>query len=122
MSSPSGVCLVLVLLVLVLRPELLDPCCDFNSFRRALIAVYCVVVVATSCSRTALSLVAADAILSFSPLKELMNSSSGMSPGGGPWARLLDATGCTVSLLCDIPWMLTAALSEPKESAEGLEC
>ena len=64
MSSPSVVWLVLVMLVLGLQTELLEPRWDFNSCRRALIEVYYVVVVATSCSRTALSLVAADAMLS----------------------------------------------------------
>ena len=76
----------------------------------------------TSCSRTDLLLVAEDAMLSMSPLKEYMNSSAGIAPGGGTWARLLDVSGRTVSPLCDIPWMCTAALAEPKESAEGLEC
>ena len=119
MSSPSGVWLVL--LVLGLRPDLLEPCWGFNSCKSALIAAYCVVVFATSCSRTALSLVAADAMISMSLLKESINSSAGMAPGGVTWARLLDAAGCTVSPLFEISWMFTAALDEPKESAEGLE-
>ena len=44
-----------------------------------------------------------------------------MAPGSGTWARLLDAAGCTVSPLCDIPWMFATALAKPKESTEGLE-
>ena len=55
------------------------------------------------------------------PLKESMNASDGMAPGGETWAWLWDAAGCTVSPLCEIPWMLAAALADPKESAEGLE-
>ena len=76
----------------------------------------------TSCSRTALSLVAADTMLSMILLKESINASAGMAPGGGIWSRLLDVAGCTVSPLCDILWMFAAALAEPKESTEGLEC
>ena len=111
---------------MLLWPELLEPCWVFNSCMSALIAAYCVVVFLTSCSRTALSLVAAYTMLSMSPLKESINSSAGMGPSGGTWARLLDAAGCTVSsctvyLLCNIPWMFAAALADPKESAEGLE-
>ena len=121
MLSPSSVWLVLVLLVLILQPDLLEPRWDFNSCRRTLSSVYCVVVVATSCYRTALPLVAAYDLLFISPLKELMNLSAGMAPGGGPWARLLDAAGCMVSPLCEIPWILALALADPKESAEGLE-
>ena len=83
MSSPSGgVCLMLV----ELRPELLEPRWVFNSCRSILIAVYYVFVSATSCPRTALLLVAADAMLSTSLLKEFMNESAGMAPGGGTWA------------------------------------
>ena len=70
-----------------------------------MIVAYCVVVVVTSCYRTALSLVAADAMFSMSPVKELMNSSAGIAPGGGTWARLLDVAGRTVSPSCKIPWM-----------------
>ena len=76
------------------------------------------VVLATSCPRTAFSLVAADAMLSMSPLKELINSSARIAPGDGPWAQLLDASGCMVSLLCEILLMLAVVLSEPKESAK----
>ena len=111
----------LVLLVLVLRPDLLEPRWGFNSCRSAFIEVYCVVVFTTSCYRTALSLVTADTMLSMSPLKESINSSARMASGGGTWARLVGAAGCTVSPLCDILWIFAAALAEPKESAEGLE-
>ena len=76
----------------------------------------------TSCSRTSLTLVAANAMLSMSPLKESINSSDRMPPDGGTWAQLLDVAGCTVSPLYKIPWMFAAALAETKESAEGLEC
>ena len=106
MLSPSD-----VWPVLGLQTELLEPRWGLNSCRSAWVAASCVVVFVTSSSRTALSLVAADAMLSMIPLKESMNSSSGMAPGGG-----------TVSMLCNIPWMCAAALAEPKESAEGLEC
>ena len=84
-----------------------------------MVAAYCVVVFLTSCSRTALSLVAADAMLSMSPLKESTNSSAGIAPGGGTWARLMDVAGRIVSPLCEIPWVCAAALAEPKESADG---
>ena len=60
-------------------------------------------------------------MLSMSPLKDSVNSSAGIDPSGGTWARLLDVAGRTVSPLCEIPWMCTAALANPKESAEGLE-
>ena len=81
-----------------LRSELLEPCWGFNSYRSILVAVYCVVVVVTSCSKTALSLVAADAMLYMSPLEESMKSSSGIVPGVGIWARPLVVSGCTGSL------------------------
>ena len=45
-----------------------------------------------------------------------------MAPGGVTWTRLLDTDGCMVSRLCVIPWMFVAALANPKESVEGLEC
>ena len=116
MSSPSS-----VWLVLGSRPELLEPLWGFNSCRSALIAAYCVVVFVTSCYTTASLLVASDAMLSMSTLKESMNSSAGMAPGDGTWARLLDAAGCTVSPLCKILCIFAAALAKPKESAEVLE-
>ena len=75
----------------------------------------------TSCSITALTLVAVDAMLSMNLLKELMNSYARIAPGGGTWARLLDVSGHTVSPLCEIPWMYVAALAESKEFVEGLE-
>ena len=81
MSLPSG-----VWSLPGLQPKLLEPRWGFNSCRNAFISTYCVVVVVTSCSRTALSLVAAEAMLSMSPLKESMNSSAGIAPGGGNWA------------------------------------
>ena len=84
-SSPSS-----VWLVLGLRPESLKLRWGLNSCRINLITAYCVVVFVTSCSRTALSLVAADDMLSMSPLKESMNSSDRIAPGGGTWVRLLD--------------------------------
>ena len=87
-----------------------------------MIAAYCVVVFVTSCSRTVLFLVAADDMLSMSPMKGSINSSTRISHGGGTWERLLDVAGRTVSLLYEIPWMCAAALAKPKESAEGLEC
>ena len=118
MLSPSG---GVWLVSLEFRPELLEPRWVFNSYRSIFIAVYCVVVLATSCSRTALSLVAADAMLSMSPLKESMNASAGMTTGGGTWAWIHDAPGCTVSPLYEILWMLTAALDDLKESAEELK-
>ena len=86
-----------------------------------MITAYYVVIFVTSCSKTALSLVAADAMLSMSPLKESIKSSAGMAPGGGTWARLMDAAGWTVYLLCEIPCMFAVALDDPKESTEGLE-
>ena len=60
-------------------------------------------------------------MLSMSPLKELINSSAGIAPGGGTWARILVVSGRTVSPLCAIPWMCVAAFTEPRESAEELE-
>ena len=83
---------------------------------------YCVVVVVTSCYRTALSLVAADAMLSTSPLKDSMNSSAGIAPGRGTWAPPLVVAVRMASPLCVISWMCAAAFAKQKESAEGLEC
>ena len=82
---------------------------------------YCVVVVVTSCYRTALSLVAADAMLSTSPLKDSMNSSAGIAPGRGTWAPPLVVAVRMASPLCVISWMCAAAFAKTKESAEGLE-
>ena len=109
-------------MVLRLWLELLKLRWGLNSCRSALIVAYYAVVFVTSCSRTALSLVAADAMLSMSLLKESINYSAVMAPGGGTWARLLDAADCTVSPLCKIQWIFAAALADMKESAEGLEC
>ena len=61
-------------------------------------------------------------MVSMSPLRELINSNVEMAPGGGTWSRLMDIAGRTVSLSCEILWMFVAALANPKESAEGLEC
>ena len=61
-------------------------------------------------------------MFSTSQLKESMNLSAGITPGGGTWVSLLNVSGPTVSLLCKIPWMCAVALDDPKESAEGLEC
>ena len=77
--------------------------------------------IVTSCSRTALSLVAADAMLSMSFLKDSMKLSAGIAPGGGTWVTPLIVDGCTPSPLCAIPWICEAAFADPKESAEGLE-
>ena len=109
-------------MVMRLWLELLKLRWGLNSCRSALIVEYYVVVFVTRFSRTALSLVAADAMLSMSPLKESINSSAVMAPGGGTWARLLDAADFTVSPLCEIQWIFAAALDDLKESAEGLEC
>ena len=104
-----------------LRPELLEPRWGFNSCRSALIAAYCVIMVTTSYSRTALLLFAKEAMLSMSPLKDSMKSSKGIAPGGGTWTRPLFVAGRMASPFCAITWMCASAFAEPKESAEGLE-
>ena len=86
-----------------------------------LIAAYCVVVVVTSCSRTDLSLVAADVMLSMSPLNDLMKPSAGIAPGEVSCKRTLFVVGQKASLYCAIPWIFVAVFAKPKESAEGLE-
>ena len=98
MSSPSG-----VWSLPRLRPKLLDPRWGLNSCRSVLIAAYCIFVFVTSYSRTSLSLVAEDSMLSMSPLKESINSSARIAPGGGTWAQFLDVAGRTLSPPCKIP-------------------
>ena len=114
MSSPSA-----VWTLLGLRPDLLEPRWVFNSCRSAFIVAYCVVLVLKRCSRTSLLLVAADAMLSMSLIKESTKLSAGIAPGGGTWVQLLDVSGRTLSPLCDIPWIYTAALTSQKNLRRG---
>ena len=83
--------------------------------------MYCVAVVVTGCSIKALSLVAVNAMLSMSPLNDLLESSAGIAPGGGTWTRTLLVVGRTSSSFCEIPWMFVAAFAELNRSVEGLE-
>ena len=68
-----------------------------------------------------MSLVAADAMLSMSPLNDSMKTSAGIAPGGGSWKQTLFVVGKKASLSYAIPWMSAAVFVEPKESTEGLE-
>ena len=108
-------------MLLGLRSEVLEPRWGFISCSTTLIAAYCVVVVVTRCLRTALSLVAADTMLSMSLLNDSMNPSVGIAPGGGSWKRTLIVVGQKASLPCAIPWMSAAVFAELKESVERRE-
>ena len=104
-----------------LRSEFLELSWGFISCSSALIVAYCVVVVVTICSRTALPLVASDAMLSMILLNDSVKTSAGIAPGRGSWKRTLFVVGQNASLSHKIPWMSAAMFAEPKESAEGLE-